>query len=81
MPWLKEVEKQEIRKLVRKMRENGTIEHSSAYRKRVGKRSAQAKIPKKKKVSARQKEILKAELDEWIAREEKNSLNRRKNKS
>ena len=81
VPWLKEVENQEIRKLVRKMRENGTIEHSSAYRKRVGKRSAQPEILKKKKVSARQKKVLEAELDEWKAREEKNSLNRRKNKS
>lgn len=84
VPWIKEVENQEIRKLVRKMRENGTIEHSSAYRKRVGKRVGKTenqKVMAKKKVSARQKEILKAELDEWIAREEKNSLNRRKNKS
>ena len=81
VPWIKEVENQEIRKLVRKMREDGTIEHSSAYRKRVGKRSAQPKIPKKKKVSAKQKKVLEAELDEWIAREEKNSLKRRRNKS
>ena len=81
VPWIKEVENQEIRKLVRKMREDGTIEHSSAYRKRVGKRSEQPNIPKKKKVSARQKKILKAELEEWIAKEEKNSLKRRRNKS
>ena len=80
VPWIKEVENQEIRKLVRKMREDGTIEHSSAYRKRVGKRSEQPQ-KKKKKVSTRQKEVLKAELEEWIAKEEKNSLKRRRNKS
>ena len=72
------MENQDIRKLVRKMREDGTIEHSSAYRNRVGKRSAKQKVVAKKKVSARQKEILKAELDEWIAREEKKSFNKRK---
>lgn len=77
--WFKEVHNQDIRKLVNKMREDGTIEHSSAYRKRVGKRSGKTEIlKKKKKVSARQKEILKAELDEWIAREEKKSFNKRK---
>ena len=80
VPWIKEVESQEIRKLVRKMREDGTIEHSSAYRKRVGKRSEQPP-KKKKKVSTRQKEVLKAELEEWIVKEEKKSLKRRKNKS
>jgi hypothetical protein len=79
--WLKEVESIENRRLIKKMRENGTLEHSSAYRKRVGERLEQPKILKKKKVSAKQKKILKAELDEWIAREEKNSLKRRKNKS
>ena len=81
VPWIKEVENQEIRKLVRKMRENGTIEHSSAYRKRVGKRVGKTenqKVMAKKKVSARQKEVLKAELEEWIAKEEKKSFNKKK---
>ena len=81
VPWIKEVENQEIRKLVRKMRKDGTIEHSSAYRKRVGERSRNQKVVAKKKVSAQQKEVLKAELEEWIAKEEKNSLKRRRNKS
>ncbi|MAM17507.1 MAG: hypothetical protein CME35_00885 [Gramella sp.] len=76
--WFKEVHCKDNRKLVRKMREEGTIEHSSAYRKRVGKRSAQSKIPKKKKVSAQQKKILEAELDEWIRKEEKRALARKK---
>ena len=80
--WLKEVESIENRRLIKKMRENGTLEHSSAYRKRVGERLEQPKITlKKKKVSAKQKKVLEAELDEWIAREEKNSLKRRRNKS
>ena len=79
LPWIKEVENQDIRKLVRKMREDGTIEHSSEYRKRVGKRSGKPKTPqKKKKVSTRQKEILKAELDEWIRKEERKSFRRKK---
>ena len=37
VPWLKEVENRENRKLVRKMREDGTIEHSSAFHKRLKK--------------------------------------------
>ena len=37
MTWLKEVENRENRKLVRKMREDGTIEHSSAFHKRLKK--------------------------------------------
>ena len=78
VPWIKEVGNQDIRKLVRKMREDGTIEHSSAYRKRVGKRVGSQKIVAKKKVSAQQKKVLKAELEEWIAREEKKSFNKRK---
>ena len=78
LPWIKEVENQDIRKLVRKMREEGTIEHSSAYRKRVGKRSAKPKVVAKKKVSEKQKEILKAELDEWIKKEERKSFRRKK---
>ena len=75
--WFKEVHNQDNRRLVKKMRENGTIEHSSAYRKRVGKRSEQPP-KKKKKVSARQKKILEAELDEWIRKEEKRALARKK---
>ena len=33
--WLKEVENQESRRIVNKMRKKGTIEHSSAFRKRI----------------------------------------------
>ena len=35
IPWLKEVENQESRRVVNKMRKEGTIEHSSAFRKRI----------------------------------------------
>ena len=37
--WFKEVHNQDIRKLVDKMRKDGTLEHRSAYRKRIKKRS------------------------------------------
>ena len=77
--WFKEVHCEDNRKLVRKMREEGTIEHTSAYHKRTKNTKKRVKTPiKKKKVSVKQKEVLKAELDEWIKKEEKRALARRK---
>jgi hypothetical protein len=35
IPWLKEVENEESRRIVNKMRKEGAIEHSSAFRKRI----------------------------------------------
>ena len=35
--WLKEVESIENRRLIKKMRENGTLEHTSAFHKRLKK--------------------------------------------
>ena len=71
--WFKEVHNQDNRRLVRKMREIGAIVH-------IKEREKKRKTPiiKKKKVTAKQKEILKLELDEWIEKEEKRALARKK---
>ena len=71
--WFKEVHCEGNRKLVRKMREIGAIVH-------IKEREKKRKTPiiKKKKVSAKQKKILEAELDEWIEKEEKRALARKK---
>ena len=55
------------------MREIGAIVH-------IKEREKKRKTPiiKKKKVTAKQKEILKLELDEWIEKEEKRALARKK---
>ena len=44
VPWLKEVEIQESRRIVRKMRDKGTIEHSSAFRKRIKSKKSELRV-------------------------------------
>jgi hypothetical protein len=48
MPWLKEVENEDVRRIVRKMRENGTIEHSGAFLKDAQVNSVLSRKQKKK---------------------------------
>ncbi|SVD46705.1 uncharacterized protein METZ01_LOCUS399559, partial [marine metagenome] len=82
VPWLKEVENEDARRIVRKMREDGTIEHSGVFlkdeqvnsvlsRKQKNKR----KVPIQKKTSTQKK----GSVEEWVIAEEKKSLKRKKN--
>jgi len=71
--WFKEVHNQDNRRLVKKMREIGAIVHNKEREKK-----RKTPIIKKKRVTAKQKEILKLELDEWIEKEEKRALARKK---
>ena len=88
VPWLKEVENQESRRIVNKMRKEGTIEHSSAFRKRIKTTkselrvaSAAAKLKSKNLASAKEKTSAqkKGSVKEWVLAEEKKSLVRKNN--
>ena len=48
LPWLKEIENEDVRRIVRKMRENGTIEHSGAFLKDAQVNSVLSRKQKKK---------------------------------
>ena len=76
MPWLKEVENEDVRRIVRKMRKDGTIEHSGAFLKDAQVNSVLSRKQKKKgKVPTQKKES----VEEWVIAEEKKSLKRKKN--
>ena len=76
VPWLKEVEIKESRRVVRKMRENGTIEHSGAFLKDAQVNSVLSRKQKKKGKVPTQK---KGSVEEWVTAEEKKSLIRKNN--
>ena len=82
VPWLKEVENEDARRIVRKMREDGTIEHSGAFLKDAQvnsvlsrKQKKKGKVPTQKKTSTQKK----GSVEEWVIAEEKKSLKRKKN--
>ena len=82
VPWLKEVEIKESRRIVRKMRKDGTIEHSGAFLKDAQvnsvlsrKQKNKRKVPIQKKTSTQKK----GSVEEWVIAEEKKSLERKKN--
>jgi len=80
VPWLKEVEIQESRRIVRKMRDKGTIEHSSAFRKRIKSKKSELRIASatKKWMQAEEKKTQEKKTQEKkIQGEMKNANNAR----
>jgi len=78
VPWLKEVENEDARRIVRKMRKDGTIEHSGVFLKDAQVNSVLSRKQKTVKNLRRGKmpmqTIDKEDADKWIQQQETKSL-------